>query len=62
VLPSTATKPSDPRVRWVREFDAASQTVDPDALENLARFEQMQKNWTKLKFVIGDKNLFKEED
>jgi len=62
VLLSSATKASDQRFRWVREFDKASQTEDPDDLANLARFEQMQKNWSKLKFVIGDKNLFKEED
>ena len=62
VLLSSATKASDQRFRWVREFDKVSLTEDPDDLANLARFEQMQKNWSKLKFVIGDKNLFKEED
>jgi hypothetical protein len=62
VLPSTATKPSDPRVRWVRQFDAARQTDDPDDQANLARFDQMQKNWSTLKFVLGDKALFKEEE
>jgi len=43
----------DEQVRWVREFDKhAKDPADPDALDNFERFNQMQKNWPKLKFLI----------
>jgi hypothetical protein len=39
--------------RWVREFDKkASAGVDPDSLDNLERFNQMQTRWPELKFVV----------
>jgi hypothetical protein len=42
----------DQQIRWVRRFDSAATTSDPDDINNLARFEQMQKNWSQLKFLI----------
>ena len=40
------------RDRWVREFDKkAKNPADPDALDNFERFNQMQKNWSTLKFI-----------
>jgi hypothetical protein len=39
--------------RWVREFDKkAASGVDPDSLDNLERFNQMQTRWPELKFVV----------
>jgi hypothetical protein len=61
VLTAQATKPNEARSRWVRLFDAVKETDDPDDLNNLARFAQMQQNWSQLKFIVGNRNLFKEE-
>jgi hypothetical protein len=38
--------------RWVRAFDSASTAPDPDAYENLARFDQMQRRWAELRFIV----------
>ncbi len=48
VYPAGATEQN----RWVRQFDTVKTKDDPDDLENLARFEQMQQNWSKLRFII----------
>jgi hypothetical protein len=57
----TAQRPDDVRAaaggayrRWVAPFDAAKETEapGPDALENLARFEQMRTRWSELSFVV----------
>jgi hypothetical protein len=47
VFPSGGSK----QERWVREFDKAATTEDPDDESNLERFKQMQSNWFRLKFV-----------
>jgi hypothetical protein len=47
VYPSGSNK----RARWVREFDNHATTDDPDDLDNLERFNQMQKRWFELKFI-----------
>jgi hypothetical protein len=55
----TAQRPDDvyppgktKQERWVREFDKqAKDPADPDALDNLERFNQMQQKWSKLKFI-----------
>jgi hypothetical protein len=41
----------DEQVRWVRQFDDPSKN-DDDNEGDIARFDQMQKNWPKLKFLI----------
>jgi hypothetical protein len=38
--------------RWVRTFDSAATTTDPDDLGNLERFRQVQQNWSTLRFVV----------
>lgn len=45
----------EPR-RWVEKFDANKdpEVEDPDALENLARFEQMRTRWPELSFIVFD--------
>jgi hypothetical protein len=64
----TAQRPDDIRAaadgpyrRWVEPFDAFKEADvdDPDALENLARFEQMRTRWSELSFVVltGDEHL-----
>jgi hypothetical protein len=55
----TAHRPDDvfpsgskTRARWVREFDKnAKDPNDADDLDNLERFNQMQKRWAELKFI-----------
>jgi len=51
------------RARWVREFDKqAKDPTDPDALDNFERFNQMQKNWSKLRFIsVKNGGHFEEE-
>lgn len=55
----TAQRPDDvfpstkgTRERWVREFDKQATTDDPDDLDNLERFNQMQRRWFELKFIV----------
>ncbi len=68
----TAQRPDDvfpaganAQQRWVRTFDSAATTTDPDDLENLERFHQMQQNWSKLRFILTCKqpanHAFEEE-
>jgi hypothetical protein len=58
VFPSGATT----RERWVREFDKQKTTDDPDDLQNLERFNQMQSKWHQLKFVaIKSSGHYEEE-
>jgi hypothetical protein len=54
---------SNNRVRWVRQFDQhAKDPSDPDALDNLERFNQMQLNWWRLKFLsVKNNDHFEEE-
>lgn len=48
--------------RWVREFDKNATTDDPDDLDNLERFNQMQKRWFELRFVsVKNGDRFEEE-
>jgi hypothetical protein len=51
------------RDRWVREFDKrAKDPTNPDALDNFERFNQMQQNWPKLKFIsVKNGDHFEEE-
>jgi L-Lysine epsilon oxidase N-terminal/L-lysine epsilon oxidase C-terminal domain len=69
----TAQRPDDAypagkntQARWVRPFDSAKTGDAPDALDDeLARFEQMQKRWPELRFIIrapqGTNHDFEEE-
>lgn len=64
----TAQRPDDvytagatEQVRWVRAFDPAATTEDPDNLENLERFNQMQQNWAKLRFIVTKNGRLEEE-
>jgi hypothetical protein len=60
VFPSGGTSS---RARWVRLFDEhAKDPADPDALDNLERFNQMQQNWPKLKFLSVQKDGHFEEE
>ena len=66
----TAHRPDDvfpsgkqDKERWVREFDQfASAGAQPDDLENLERFNQMQKRWHELKFIMVKSNGHYEEE
>lgn len=51
VFPSGAAE----QQRWVRTFDTAATTTDPDDLQNVERFRQMQQNWSTLRFVVTAK-------
>ena len=51
VYPAGATT----QQRWVRRFDSAATTTDPDDLQNLERFRQMQENWSTLRFILPAK-------
>jgi hypothetical protein len=65
----TAHRPDDvfptggnTQLRWVREFDKAATTADPDDENNLERFIQMQSKWSQLKFVsIKNGDHYEEE-
>jgi hypothetical protein len=57
----TAQRPDDirpdaisPKRRWVLSFDENHDPniTDPDAIENLSRFEQMRTRWSELSFVV----------
>ena len=58
----------DKQERWVRLFDSRYTYSDPDvekepdAFENLERFDQMQKNWHELKFITARKGDHWEEE
>jgi hypothetical protein len=58
VFPAAGAK----QVRWVREFDKNSSTADPDDLDNLERFKQMQARWPELKFVVVKNGAHYEEE
>lgn len=51
VYPAGATE----QKRWVRSFDSVATATDPDDIENLERFRQMQQNWSKLRFIVPAK-------
>lgn len=57
VFPAGATE----RARWVRAFDSAKTTENPDDHANLERFQQMRQNWAWLRFIIKKDGRFEEE-
>src|SRR5713101_2857730 len=54
VLESTS-KLGDTQVRWVRTFDGDQTLEQADDLENFSRFDKMQKRWSELRIIVGDR-------
>jgi hypothetical protein len=61
VVLESAGQLGDTPVRWVRAFDGDQTQEQADDLENFSRFDKMQKRWSELRIVVGDRTLFREE-